>query len=395
MYRTHTCGQLRAANVNETVTLAGWVQKVRNLGAMTFIDLRDRYGITQIVVEEHSPADVKAVAGGLGREYVLQVEGRVVERSSKNPKMPTGDIEVVASKLVVLHEAEVPPFTIEENSDGGDDLRMKYRYLDLRRPPLQRNMILRHKMAQEIRRFLSDEGFLEIETPYLVNSTPEGARDFVVPSRMSPNQFYALPQSPQTLKQLLMVAGYDKYFQIVRCFRDEDLRADRQPEFTQIDCEMSFVEQEDVLEIFERWAKHMFKHVMGIELTEPLRELYVMAYSLPTIAAYLYKSTTKRLQVIFGPYLPEAQPKDFYEMEIASASIMRGFMSVPCDVYFTMDAKISRFLDCSLKLYDVPKEKRAAITAAVLQMDLHTMALDIIQKTVRQAEKGFEALTER
>ena len=273
MYRTHTCGQLRAANVNETVTLAGWVQKVRNLGAMTFIDLRDRYGITQIVVEEHSPADVKAVAGGLGREYVLQVEGRVVERSSKNPKMPTGDIEVVASKLVVLHEAEVPPFTIEENSDGGDDLRMKYRYLDLRRPPLQRNMILRHKMAQEIRRFLSDEGFLEIETPYLVNSTPEGARDFVVPSRMSPNQFYALPQSPQTLKQLLMVAGYDKYFQIVRCFRDEDLRADRQPEFTQIDCEMSFVEQEDVLEIFERWAKHMFKHVMGIELTEPLRRM--------------------------------------------------------------------------------------------------------------------------
>ena len=273
MYRTHTCGQLRAANVNETVTLAGWVQKVRNLGAMTFIDLRDRYGITQIVVEEHSPADVKAVAGGLGREYVLQVEGRVVERSSKNPKMPTGDIEVVASKLVVLHEAEVPPFTIEENSDGGDDLRMKYRYLDLRRPPLQRNMILRHKMAQEIRRFLSDEGFLEIETPYLVNSTPEGARDFVVPSRMNPNQFYALPQSPQTLKQLLMVAGYDKYFQIVRCFRDEDLRADRQPEFTQIDCEMSFVEQEDVLEIFERWAKHMFREVMGIELTEPLRRM--------------------------------------------------------------------------------------------------------------------------
>ena len=197
----------------------------------------------------------------------------MVERSSKNPKMPTGDIEVVASKLVVLHEAEVPPFTIEENSDGGDDLRMKYRYLDLRRPPLQRNMILRHKMAQEIRRFLSDEGFLEIETPYLVNSTPEGARDFVVPSRMSPNQFYALPQSPQTLKQLLMVAGYDKYFQIVRCFRDEDLRADRQPEFTQIDCEMSFVEQEDVLEIFERWAKHMFRHVMGIELTEPLRRM--------------------------------------------------------------------------------------------------------------------------
>lgn len=269
MYRTHTCGQLRAANVNETVTLAGWVQKVRNLGAMTFIDLRDRYGITQIVVEEHSPADVKAVAGGLGREYVLQVEGRVVERSSKNPKMPTGDIEVVASKLVVLHEAEVPPFTIEENSDGGDDLRMKYRYLDLRRPPLQRNMILRHKMAQEIRRFLSDEGFLEIETPYLVNSTPEGARDFVVPSRMSPNQFYALPQSPQTLKQLLMVSGMDRYFQIVKCFRDEDLRADRQPEFTQIDCEMSYVNQEDVIELFEGMAKHLFKELRGVEINEP------------------------------------------------------------------------------------------------------------------------------
>ena len=273
MYRTHTCGCLRACNVHETVTLAGWVQKIRNLGAMTFIDLRDRYGLTQIVVEEHSPAEARETAARLGREWVIQVEGEVVERQSKNPKMPTGDIEVSARRITVLHEAEVPPFTIEEVSDGGDDLRMKYRYLDLRRPPLQRNLILRHKMAQEIRRFLSDEGFLEIETPYLVASTPEGARDFVVPSRMSPNQFYALPQSPQILKQLLMVAGYDKYFQIVRCFRDEDLRADRQPEFTQIDCEMSFVEQEDVLEIFERWAKHMFKTVLGIEFTEPLRRM--------------------------------------------------------------------------------------------------------------------------
>ena len=207
MYRTHTCGCLRADDVNRTVTLAGWVQKVRNLGAMTFIDLRDRYGITQIVVEEHSPAEARETACKLGREWVVQVTGKVVERSSKNPKMATGDIEVAAEKVVVLHEAEVPPFTIEETSDGGDDLRMKYRYLDLRRPPLQRNMILRHKMAQEIRRFLDSEGFLEIETPYLVNSTPEGARDFVVPSRMSPNQFYALPQSPQTLKQLLMVDG--------------------------------------------------------------------------------------------------------------------------------------------------------------------------------------------
>ena len=273
MYRSHTCGELRAANINQTVTLAGWVQKVRNLGAMAFIDLRDRYGITQIVVEEGSNEQTKAAAARWGREFVIQVTGRVIERSSKNPKMDTGDIEVVAESINILTEAVTPPFTIEENSDGGDDLRMKYRYLDLRRPPLQRNMILRHKMAQEIRRFLDSEGFLEIETPYLIKSTPEGARDFIVPSRMNPNQFYALPQSPQTLKQLLMVAGYDRYFQIVRCFRDEDLRADRQPEFTQIDCEMAFVEQEDVLSIFERWAKHMFKSVLGVEFNEPLRRM--------------------------------------------------------------------------------------------------------------------------
>lgn len=273
MYRTHTCGCLRAEHIGQTVTLAGWVQKVRNLGAMTFIDLRDRYGITQIVVEEHSADDVKQIASKLGREWVIQITGKVIERQSKNPKMPTGDIEVSTEKIVVLNEAQVPPFTIEEVSDGGDDLRMKYRYLDLRRPPLQRNMILRHKMAQEIRRFLDQEGFLEIETPFLVGSTPEGARDFVVPSRMSPNQFYALPQSPQTLKQLLMVAGYDRYFQIVRCFRDEDLRADRQPEFTQIDCEMSFMEQDDILEIFERWAKHMFKTVLDIDLPEKLQRM--------------------------------------------------------------------------------------------------------------------------
>ena len=273
MYRSHTCGELRAANINQTVTLAGWVQKVRNLGAMAFIDLRDRYGITQIVVEESSAEQTKEAAARLGREFVIQVTGRVIERSSKNPKMATGDIEVVAESINILTEAVTPPFTIEEHSDGGDDLRMKYRYLDLRRPPLQRNMILRHKMAQEIRRFLDSEGFLEIETPYLIKSTPEGARDFIVPSRMNPNEFYALPQSPQTLKQLLMVAGYDRYFQIVRCFRDEDLRADRQPEFTQIDCEMAFVEQEDVLSIFERWAKHMFKNVLNIEFNEPLRRM--------------------------------------------------------------------------------------------------------------------------
>ncbi|MFI3324424.1 MAG: aspartate--tRNA ligase [Rikenellaceae bacterium] len=268
MYRSHTCGDLRATNIDQSVTLAGWVQKVRNLGAMTFIDLRDRYGITQIVVEEHSSEATKAIASQLGREYVLQVVGRVIERSSKNPKMATGDVEVVADELTILNAAQTPPFTIEEHSDGGDDLRMKYRYLDLRRGPLQRAMILRHKMAHAVRNFLDSEGFLEIETPYLIKSTPEGARDFVVPSRMNPNEFYALPQSPQTFKQLLMVAGYDKYFQIVRCFRDEDLRADRQPEFTQIDCEMAFVEQEDVLSTFERWAKYMFKEVMDITLEE-------------------------------------------------------------------------------------------------------------------------------
>ena len=273
MYRSHTCGELRIDHVGQSVTLAGWVQKVRNLGAMTFIDLRDRYGLTQIVVEENSPAATREAAAELGREFVLQVTGSVIERSSKNPKMPTGEIEVAATEIKILNKAQTPPFTIEENSDGGDDLRMKYRYLDLRRPPLQRNMELRHRMAHAIRTFLDGEGFLEIETPYLVGSTPEGARDFVVPSRMNPNQFYALPQSPQTLKQLLMVAGYDRYFQIVRCFRDEDVRADRQPEFTPIACEMSFVEQEDVLEIFERWAKYMFKDVMNVEFSEPFQRM--------------------------------------------------------------------------------------------------------------------------
>ncbi len=273
MYRTHTCGQLRLSDAGQTVTLAGWVQKIRNLGAMTFIDLRDRYGITQIVVEEHSTDDIKAIARELGREYVIQVTGNVVERSSKNPKMPTGDIEVAASALKVLNAAETPPFTIEDNSDGGDELRMKYRYLDLRRGPLQRAMMLRHEMAQRIREYLDKQGFLEIETPYMIGSTPEGARDFVVPSRMNPGEFYALPQSPQTFKQLLMVAGYDRYFQIVRCFRDEDLRADRQPEFTQIDCEMSFVERDDILTTFEGLAKHLFKTTIGVEIEDQLRRM--------------------------------------------------------------------------------------------------------------------------
>ena len=266
MYRTNTCGELRLEDAGRQVTLAGWVQRVRKMGGMTFIDLRDRYGITQLAFNEAVNAPLCEEANKLGREYCIQIKGVVNERQSKNNKIPTGDIEIVVDELSVLSPSLTPPFTIEDNTDGGDDLRMKYRYLDLRRPPLQRNMILRHKMAQEIRRFLSDEGFLEIETPYLVNSTPEGARDFVVPSRMSPNQFYALPQSPQTLKQLLMVAGYDKYFQIVRCFRDEDLRADRQPEFTQIDCEMSFVDQEDVLQLFEEMARVLFREVRGVEL---------------------------------------------------------------------------------------------------------------------------------
>ena len=269
MYRTHTCGELRLANLSQQVTLAGWVQKVRNLGAMTFIDIRDRYGITQLVVEEHSSADVKEIAAQLGREYVIQATGKVVERPSKNTKIPTGEIEVVLDNLKILNAAQTPPFTIEDNSDGGDDLRMRYRFLDLRRNPLKNALILRHRIAQATRSYLDSKGFLEIETPYLIKSTPEGARDFVVPSRMNPGQFYALPQSPQTFKQLLMVSGYDRYFQIVRCFRDEDLRADRQPEFTQIDCEMSFADRDDVLELFEGMAKYLFKNILDIDFTEP------------------------------------------------------------------------------------------------------------------------------
>ena len=261
MYRTHTCGELRIQHAGQTVTLAGWVQRFRKLGGMTFVDLRDRYGITQLVTESEI---------AVGREYVIQVTGVVVERESKNPKMPTGDIEVKIGDLKVLNKAQTPPFTIEEVSDGGEDLRAKYRYLDLRRAPLQRALALRHRLAQEIRTYLDAQGFIEIETPYLIKSTPEGARDFVVPSRMNPGEFYALPQSPQTFKQLLMVAGYDRYFQIVRCFRDEDLRADRQPEFTQIDCEMSFVQQEDVLNTFEGMMRTMFRNALGVEIPDPL-----------------------------------------------------------------------------------------------------------------------------
>ena len=266
MYRTKTCGELRINNVGETVTLAGWVQRVRKMGGMTFVDLRDRYGITQLVFNEETNADLCAQANKLGREYVIQVVGTVGERYSKNDKMPTGEIEITVTTLTVLNASDVPPFTIEENTDGGDELRMKYRYLDLRREVVRRNLELRHKFCLAVRHFLDEKGFLEIETPVLVGSTPEGARDFIVPSRMNPGQFYALPQSPQTLKQLLMVAGMDRYFQIVKCFRDEDLRADRQPEFTQIDCEMSFVEQDDIINTFEEMAKYLFKEVRGYDL---------------------------------------------------------------------------------------------------------------------------------
>ena len=270
MYRTHTCGELRLADQGKKVTLAGWVQKSRKLGGMTFVDLRDRYGITQLVVDAAAPAELVETATSLGREFVIQVTGTVVERQSKNPKMPTGDVEVSIESINILNKSVTPPFTIEEESDGGEDIRAKYRYLDLRRPPLQRALALRHRLAQEVRTYLDGQGFMEIETPYLIKSTPEGARDFVVPSRMNPGQFYALPQSPQTFKQLLMVAGYDRYFQIVRCFRDEDLRADRQPEFTQIDCEMSFVEQEDVLNMFEGMMRSMFKNALGVDIPDPL-----------------------------------------------------------------------------------------------------------------------------
>ena len=273
MFRTVTCGELRIADVNKSVTLAGWVQRVRKMGGMTFVDLRDRYGITQLVFSEDTNAELCAKANELGREFVIQAKGTVSERSNPNKNIPTGDVEILVAELNVLNKSLVPPFTIEDNTDGGDDLRMVYRYLDLRRTAVRKNLELRHKMTMEVRRYLDSKGFLEVETPMLIGSTPEGARDFVVPSRMNPGQFYALPQSPQTLKQLLMVSGFDRYFQIVKCFRDEDLRADRQPEFTQIDCEMSFVEQEDIINLFEGMAKHLFKELRGVEFKEDFQRM--------------------------------------------------------------------------------------------------------------------------
>ena len=273
MYRTNNCGELRIENVGQKVTLAGWVQGVHNLGALTFVDLRDRYGITQLAFNEDAKDGLNEKAARLGREYVVQAVGVVAERYSKNKKIPTGDVEIIVEELNIISESATPPFTIEDNTDGGDELRMKYRYLDLRRSCVRKNLELRHKMTILIRNFLDARQFIEVETPILIGSTPEGARDFVVPSRMNPGQFYALPQSPQTLKQLLMVSGFDRYFQIAKCFRDEDLRADRQPEFTQIDCEMSFVDQEDVIEIFEEMARHLFKEIRGVELPAKLRQM--------------------------------------------------------------------------------------------------------------------------
>lgn len=273
MYRNRTCGELRITDCGTEVTLSGWVQRTRKMGGMTFVDIRDRYGITQVVFNNEVNEELCNNANKLGREYVVQISGTVSERSSKNTNIPTGEIEIIASSLKVLNKSEVPPFTIEDNTDGGDDIRMKYRYLDLRRPEVKKNIELRHKMAFEIRRYLDAENFLEIETPILVKSTPEGARDFIVPSRMNPGEFYALPQSPQIFKQLLMVSGFDRYFQIAKCFRDEDLRADRQPEFTQIDCEMSYVEQEEVIQMLEGLVKHIFKYVKGIEFNEPFQRM--------------------------------------------------------------------------------------------------------------------------
>ena len=275
MFRSYTCGELRDSHINKEVTLAGWVQKTRDKGFMIWVDLRDRYGITQLIFdEERSPKTLIEQAKNIGREFVIQVKGIVIERASKNPNLPTGDIEILVTELIVLNEALTPPFTIEDDTDGGEELRMKYRYLDIRRNPVKNNLIFRHKVTQEVRNYLSGEGFIEVETPYLIKSTPEGARDFVVPSRMNEGQFYALPQSPQTFKQLLMIGGLDKYFQIVKCFRDEDLRADRQPEFTQIDCEMAFVEQEDILNAFEGLTRHLLKEVNGVEIDKFPRMTY-------------------------------------------------------------------------------------------------------------------------
>ncbi|WP_179351175.1 aspartate--tRNA ligase [Winogradskyella vidalii] len=307
MYRSHNCGELRASHSNTEVTLSGWVQGVRDKGFMVYLDLRDRYGITQLYFdEERTPKAIMEKASKLGREFVIQVKGTVIERASKNPNIPTGDIEVLVSELNILNTSLTPPFTIEDKTDGGDDLRMKYRYIDIRRNPVKNSLIFRHKVTQAVRNYLSNQDFIEVETPYLIKSTPEGARDFVVPSRMNEGQFYALPQSPQTFKQLLMVGGMDKYFQIVKCFRDEDLRADRQPEFTQIDCEMAFVEQEDILNVFEGLTRHLLKEVNGVEIEKFPRMLYDDAMRL-----YGNDKPDIRFGMEFGELNEVTQHKDF------------------------------------------------------------------------------------
>ncbi|AOW21001.1 aspartate--tRNA ligase [Urechidicola croceus] len=307
MYRSHTNGELRLSHVNEEVILAGWVQKVRDKGFMIWVDLRDRYGITQLIFDEERTAkEIIEQAQKLGREFVIQVKGTVIERQAKNPNLPTGEVEILVSELTILNDSKTPPFTIEDDTDGGEDVRMKYRYLDIRRNPVRENLIFRHKVAQEVRKFLSDDGFIEVETPYLIKSTPEGARDFVVPSRMNEGQFYALPQSPQTFKQLLMVGGMDKYFQIVKCFRDEDLRADRQPEFTQIDCEMAFIEQEDILNVFEGLTRHLLKEINGVEIGDFPRMLYDDAMRL-----YGNDKPDIRFGMEFGDLNAVTQHKDF------------------------------------------------------------------------------------
>ncbi|CAM1354081.1 aspartate--tRNA ligase [Tenacibaculum ascidiaceicola] len=307
MYRTHTCGELRASHINTEVTLSGWVQKSRDKGFMIWVDLRDRYGITQLIFdEERTSKELMDKAKTLGREFVVQVTGKVIERQSKNTNIPTGDVEVLVSNLEILNEAKLPPFTIEDETDGGEDLRMKYRYLDIRRNPVKNSLVFRHKVSMEVRKYLSDKGFIDVETPYLIKSTPEGARDFLVPSRMNAGQFYALPQSPQTFKQLLMVGGMDKYFQIVKCFRDEDLRADRQPEFTQIDCEMAFVEQEDILEIFEGMTRHLLKEINGVEVEKFPRITFDEA-----MRKYGNDKPDIRFGMEFGELNEVAQHKDF------------------------------------------------------------------------------------
>ena len=326
MHRSNTCGELRAENIGQTVTLSGWVQRSRDLGGMTFVDLRDRYGITQLAFNMETNAPLCEAARKLGREFVIKATGKVVERSSKNARISTGDVEIIVEQLEILNAAKTPPFTIEDDSDGGDDLRMQWRFLDLRRNPLKNNMMLRHRMSIESRKYLDTLGFLEIETPYLIKSTPEGARDFVVPSRMNPGQFYALPQSPQTFKQILMVAGYDRYYQIVRCFRDEDLRADRQPEFTQIDCEMAFVEQEDILNTFEGMVRHLFKTVKNVDIPEVPRMLYADAMS-----RYGNDKPDIRFGMEFQDLTSDMQGKNFQIFDSAEAVL--GIVAPGCASY--------------------------------------------------------------